>query len=78
MDQCKGCIVRGNIHLCRQTECGHHGTWYAEWQEEKIKKLQHSLEDMYSGWKYIRAVYGDLPGVGWDRCDKSANHALED
>lgn len=76
MDQCKHCIVKGNIQLCKQTPCFHHETWYAETQESKIEELRSALRDMYSGWKYVRGVYGDLPGVGWDRCDKSAMSAL--
>ena len=38
--------------------------------------LSEALVDMRSGWRYIRANYGDLYGVGWDRCEKSSNEAL--
>lgn len=39
-------------------------------------KLRAALEDMRSGWRYIRCTHGDLPGVGWDRCEASATAAL--
>ena len=35
-----------------------------------------ALEDMLSGWDYIRMEHGDLPGVGWDRCEDAARAAL--
>lgn len=36
-----------------------------------------ALEDMYSGWLYIRQVHGDLYGVGWDRAQEKAEAALK-
>ena len=38
--------------------------------------LRLALTDMRSGWRYIRRTAGDLYGVGWDRCEKSATTAL--
>lgn len=38
--------------------------------------LLEALEDMLSGWRYIRETYGDLNGVGWDRCEGSARAAI--
>jgi len=38
--------------------------------------LKEALRDMLSGWLYIRAVHGDLPGVGWDRAQNKAEEAL--
>lgn len=38
--------------------------------------LRAALKDMHGGWQYIRYSYGDLCGVGWDRCDASARAAL--
>lgn len=35
-----------------------------------------ALEDMLSGWRYIRAHHGDLYGVGWDRAQEAAEKAL--
>ena len=42
----------------------------------EVARLRDALEDMASGWHYIRTVHGDLPGVGWDRCEQSARAAL--
>jgi hypothetical protein len=38
--------------------------------------IREALEDMLSGWKYIREVHGDLYGVGWDRAQEKAKAAL--
>lgn len=35
-----------------------------------------ALEDMLSGWKYIRESHGDLYGVGWDRAQDNAEAAI--
>lgn len=45
--------------------------------QSKVVALSDALRDMHAGWRYIRMTYGDLPGVGWDRCDQSARAALE-
>ena len=36
-----------------------------------------ALEDMLSGWRYIREVHGDLDGVGWDRAEQAADAAIK-
>lgn len=38
--------------------------------------LYAALEDMLSGWIYIREQHGDLSGVGWDRAQVAATAAL--
>jgi len=35
-----------------------------------------ALEDLLSGWRYIRETHGDLYGVGWDRTQKKAEKAI--
>lgn len=42
-----------------------------------IERLTGALYDMRSGWRYIRTHHGELDGVGWWRCEKSATEALE-
>jgi hypothetical protein len=44
--------------------------------EAENARYRAALDDMWSGWRYIRMVYGDLPGVGWERCDEKARAAL--
>lgn len=39
-------------------------------------ELADALTDMLNGWRYIRAVHGDLPGVGWDRAQQKAETVL--
>ncbi|HCQ7755494.1 hypothetical protein [Citrobacter sp. 50677481] len=38
--------------------------------------LLEALQDMLSGWKYIREQHGDLYGVGWDRAQDKAKAAI--
>lgn len=39
-------------------------------------ELLDALQDMLSGWKYIREKHGDLYGVGWDRAQNKAIEAI--
>lgn len=39
-------------------------------------ELLAALQDMLSGWKYIRESHGDLYGVGWDRAQDNAEDAI--
>lgn len=40
-------------------------------------ELLEALQDMLSGWEYIRAQHGDLYGVGWDRAERKAQAAIK-
>ena len=42
-----------------------------------LKESIEALEDILSGWKYIRSTHGDLYGVGWDRAQNKAELAIE-
>lgn len=39
-------------------------------------ELLEALEDMLNGWRYIREMYGDLYGVGWDRAESKSVAAV--
>lgn len=39
-------------------------------------ELLDALQDMLSGWEYIRNNHGDLYGVGWDRAQNKATSAI--
>lgn len=39
-------------------------------------ELLEAIQDMLSGWKYIRQTHGDLYGVGWDRAEQKATEAI--
>jgi hypothetical protein len=41
-----------------------------------VPEVVEALQDMLSGWRYIRSVHGDLPGVGWDRAQQAAESAI--
>lgn len=49
----------------------------AEAAEAERDRLREALDDMWSGWRYIRQNHGDLPGVGWERCEAKARAALK-
>ena len=44
---------------------------------EQRDRLAEALQDMLSGWEYIRLQHGYLHGVGWDRAQNKAEHALQ-
>lgn len=48
----------------------------AEYSEPVNEELLEALQDMLSGWKYIREQHGDLYGVGWDRAQDKAQAAI--
>lgn len=39
-------------------------------------ELLDALEDMLSGWVYLREHHGELSGVGWDRAQDKAEVAI--
>ena len=45
-------------------------------KNNEIRELRRAAADALSGWRYIRAQYGDLDGVGWDRVEKRLVAAL--
>lgn len=45
--------------------------------EAEKQTLIDAMSDMLSGWRYIRASYGDLYGVGWERAQEKVERALE-
>lgn len=57
-----------------------------EWEAKETRSNAHlisaspelleALQDMLSGWQYIRQTHGDLYGVGWDRAEQKAKDAL--
>ncbi len=44
--------------------------------DDAMDALVEALEDILSGWIYIRQQHGDLYGVGWDRAQGKAEEAL--
>jgi hypothetical protein len=41
-------------------------------------EMREALADALSGWRYIRKMHGDLPGVGWDRVENALSAALKE
>ncbi len=52
------------------------GAAYQRAQAQPADALVEALEDILSGWIYIRQQHGDLYGVGWDRAQGKAEEAL--
>lgn len=42
-DQCKTCVLRGNIKKCQESECWVHEGWYAEYLNNRVNELEQSL-----------------------------------
>jgi len=49
-----------------------------KYYQERSERLEMALQDMLSGWKYIRETHGDLYGVGWNRAQANAETALDE
>lgn len=45
-DQCKHCILRGDIEICKATECFHHENWYAIHQQGEMDKLKQQRDEL--------------------------------
>ena len=43
MDQCKHCIVRGDIAACEQTDCDKHEYWYTKTLRARVARLEEAL-----------------------------------
>lgn len=43
---------------------------------ESTRSAVEAAADALAGWRYIRLVHGDLPGVGWDRVEGALTAAL--
>lgn len=66
-----------NGMLCYYKEANEsHKEILAEYSEPVNEELLEALQDMLSGWKYIREQHGDLYGVGWDRAQDKATAAI--
>ena len=44
MDQCKHCIIRGDIAACEKTECDKHEYWYVETLRARVARLEEALK----------------------------------
>ena len=84
-------LFHGGIHWVPATALDELREWHEESKsalcdaddlvitlESERDAARAALQDMLSGWRYIRQTFGDLPGVGWDRAEQKAEHALRD
>ena len=53
-DQCKHCILRGDIEICKATECSHHENWYAVQQQSEIDQLKQQRDELLAAIKDFR------------------------
>ena len=56
-DQCKHCTLRGDIKMCKATECFHHENWYAVQQKSEIDQLKQQRDELLAALKVcVRAL----------------------
>ena len=44
IDECKNCVCRGNIKVCKMVLCSQHESWYAVEQQKQIDFLNKNFE----------------------------------
>ncbi|EOU9618880.1 hypothetical protein ACOJM8_000977 [Klebsiella aerogenes] len=92
MDKFKGTPGPWNgkdVGVCNQDRVGLQLGFIMSFDDERVAEctanaqliaaapdLLEALQDMLSGWKYIREQHGDLYGVGWDRSQNKAVEAI--
>ena len=74
MDQCKHCIVRGDVAACEQTDCDKHEYWYTQTLRARVARLEEALMELLD---YTRACEGLLNASESGACVK-ARRALEE
>lgn len=75
MDQCKHCIVRGDIAACEQTDCDKHEYWYTQAIRARVARLEEALRfilDECDWEESMQHVCGD------NRIGTAARRALEE
>jgi hypothetical protein len=46
VDQCKHCLVHGNMEACKETECQQHENWYAQEIQTELTRTRSALEGL--------------------------------
>lgn len=64
-DQCKNCVVSGDMPKCLETECSHHDSWFAV---ELLKKIERQDKELEQFRVLARIVLGESTGLlkHWD------------
>ena len=71
VDQCKHCLVRGDIEKCKETPCQHHTTWYAETLQTELVTLKTKRPTIYAAARYTEVSrHVDCLQVGIISTDK--------
>ena len=45
-DQCRNCVVCGDLKQCEETPCNHHDNWYPMQLKARIKELEDRRDDL--------------------------------
>ena len=45
-DQCKHCLVRGNMEACKETECHQHESWYVQEIQTELTRTRAALGEL--------------------------------
>ena len=57
MDQCKHCIVRGDIAACEQTDCDKHEYWYTKTLRARVARLEEALREAKLQIEYLHGKF---------------------
>jgi hypothetical protein len=59
-DQCKFCVVRGDIEKCKATDCSIHENWYSLEQKKSIESLEKRVKELEADNKRKAKVLVDV------------------
>ena len=74
MDQCKHCIIRGDIAACEKTECDKHEYWYVETLRARVARLEEALRFILDECDWEESMQH---ACGDNRIGTAARRALE-
>jgi len=73
MDQCKHCIVRGDIAACEQTDCDKHEYWHAQHLRNRVARMEEALREIIEEYEHPTGCVIDGAEMG-----QIARRALEE
>ena len=63
-DQCKHCVVKGDLKACEETECYQHENWYALQLKTEIDRLKVESETLENECKRLWSLLDDISTAG--------------
>jgi len=72
-DECKNCVVRGEMAACEKTTCSRHETWYALQLRARVARLEEALKEIVEEYEHPTGCVIDGAEMG-----QIARRALEE